>query len=92
MRADDRKNTRVLLRFYTELTVSGIFGENEVARVAQAFERITSQDLGQLNYLAVVVRHPLLAHTAASQSPGLFCGVRAVCLTIMISPVCPLSL
>eukprot|EP00035_Acanthoeca_spectabilis_P031389 m.13918 g.13918 ORF g.13918 m.13918 type:complete len:1211 (+) comp4727_c0_seq1:107-3739(+) len=51
----DHKSTRILLRFYTELTVAGIFGENEISRVVQAFERLTSQDLGQLKLLALVV-------------------------------------
>lgn len=54
----DHKSTRILLRFYTELTVAGIFGENEISRVVQAFERLTSQDLGQLKLLALVVSLP----------------------------------
>jgi hypothetical protein len=31
----DKKDARVLLRFYTDLTVAGVFGEAEISRVAQ---------------------------------------------------------
>ena len=56
MSEENKKAIRILLRFFTDLAASGIFGEKEVLLVAKVLEKITVTDmeLESLNYIAMV--------------------------------------